>query len=40
MFQYSNTVGYIQKIVLKIPDIIDKTNELYNQKDCKNIIKL
>ena len=35
-----NTVGYIQKIILKIPDIIDKTNELCNQKDCKNIIKL
>ena len=31
------TVGYIRKIVLTIPDIIDKTR---NQKYCKNVIKL
>ena len=31
------SVGYIRKIVLTIPDIIDKTR---NQKYCKNVIKL
>ena len=34
------TVGYIRKIVLTIPAIIDKTYKSCNQKYCKNVIKL
>ena len=34
------TLGYIRKIVLTIPDIIDKTYKSGNQKYCKNVIKL
>ena len=34
------TVGYIRKIVLKIPDIIEKTYKWCNQEYCKNVIKL
>ena len=34
------TVGYIRRIVLKMPDTIDKTYKSCNQKYCGNVIKL
>ena len=34
------TVGYIRKIVLKIPCIIEKTYKWCNQEYCKYVIKL
>ena len=34
------TVGYIRRIVLKMPNIIDKTYKSCNHKYCKNVIRL
>ena len=39
-FSTDKTVGYMQRIVLTIPDIIDKTYKSCNQKYCENVIKL
>ena len=39
-FSTDKTVGYMRRIVLTIPDIIDKTYKSCNQKYCENVIKL
>ena len=39
-YSTDKTVGYIRKIILTIPDIIDETYKSCNQKYCKNVIKL